>query len=218
LQLPGTSQIVPVSLTLPQQNPFENTFIFYVAIDEMIPANGAHVVQAVRIIRRENHFGLSVDAVDGTLYLDNGASETLSTKKTQVGKLPQQSICQIAITQNQKTFNVFINGKLSGVHEADNLPYRPSDITLFNESGGIRNGQVYHVELHNTQLTTEELRDHWEAIRIAYINDSRNQDTRLPSNSTQSIYGWITGKFRVLFGYFAYPEGAEVAINSVKNL
>jgi hypothetical protein len=227
----GQGFILPVTMNLLPQNPYENTFIYYLSIPMSTPSksttqeNQSHSPKdTIRIIRRQNHFGLSLDTINGNLYLDNGFQEDLaeSPDSTLVGQMHFQTITQIAIIQNQKTFNVFINGKLTGVHTSKSLPYQPGQSTLINESGGIQLGILYHVELHKGRLTSEELRDHWEALRIQYMNDTRLKsqfsNTQLPGNTNLGIVGWINGIFRVFFGTLGYSDGTEVAINSVKKL
>jgi hypothetical protein len=223
LTIQGNSSVLPISMNLPEVNPYENTFIYYVSIPSATPSK-TDKTEPIRFIRRPNHFGLSLDPKNGTLYLDNGAEIDLASSPVskQVGQLPFQTITQIAIIQNQKTFSVCINGKLSGVQIFENLPYQPGQSTLINESGGIRVGMIYHVELHRGQLTREELRDHWESMRIAYVNDTRMKGTysgnTLPGNDSQSWSSWITGIFRVFFGKLGFVEGSEVAMNSIKNV
>jgi hypothetical protein len=191
-------------------------------VDNLRPSGTSS--KADSIIRRDDLYDLFVDSDTGELGIRVLPDNTTPNKPPVfMGKMPLQSFCQIAVTQNEKELSVFVNGIPRGSVLRENLPPTSAIQSqyIFNQDGVVRSGIIYQVQIHEGILSEEDLMSANERVTIQYENDSTFQNTPTPTENsrmkmtfTQTFLGYI----RMLGGLFGYNSGVNVASSNTATI
>lgn len=191
-------------------------------IDTLRPSGSSSAGDS--IIRREDLYDIFVDSNTGELGIrvlpDN---QSPSTMPTYLGRMPLQTFCQIAVVENEKELNVFVNGIPRGTVVRNNLP--PTSATrsqyILNQDGVVRSGIVYQIQIHEGNLSTEELMNANERVTIQYENEATFQSNRVPTENTRmkmTTTEAILGYIRLLGGLFGYNSGVKLASSNTDDM
>jgi len=222
---PQGPSMLPVRATLPGVDPYTATHLYYILIQDLRgPGQGVGDGRTT-IINRRDHFRLAIDRMTGELQFIPVTSSkpqpgSSFSQTTNVGKLPEQNLVQIAVIQNQKTYVVYVNGERRASISTSSLPPTTSlsSDVIFNETGIINSGLLYHSEIHSSTFSTEDLQRHREAMTAKYTNDSVYQATSLPSkDGTQGFLSNFTGFIRMVANLFGYSKTTETGADGVKS-
>ena len=211
----GLRGTIPGVAHLPDKDPFTHTAIYYCMLDNLRPSGTSNIGDSV--IRRADLYDLVVDSNTGELGIHVLPDNTNSDKPTVfMGKMPLQTFCQIAVTENEKELSVFVNGVPRGSVLRDNLPPTSSIQSqyIFNQDGIVRSGIIYQVQIHEGILSEEDLMSANERMTIQYENDSTFQNTHTPTENSRmkmTMSETFLGYIRVLGGLFGYQSGIKIA-------
>jgi hypothetical protein len=179
----GIKGTLPNIAPLPDKDTFNHTAIYYCILNQILPSGSNSYCS---IVHRDDLYDIVVDSNTGELGIrmlpDN-------TQITYLGKIPLQTFCQIAVTENEKEINVFVNGIPRGAVIRKNLPPTTAMRTqyIFNQSGLVQSGLIYQVQIYEGVFTEEELMNANERMTIQYENDSTFQQTKLPTSQPMSF-------------------------------
>ena len=211
LATPGV--MLPGRVSLPNQDPYTNTTLFYFVINET-RGNPDAPSNEMRLMTKPNHYDLCLDTGTGILSIQSiGKSQSL-------GKFPLQGFTQVAVVQEQKEFTVYVNGERRGVIVTPELPptVALTSAPIFNPDGIIKSGILYHLEIHSGAFTAYTLRRHYESAMIQYTNDVSYQGTTLPTQAGMSFTQGLIGAVRMMSQTFGYTKGVETASRSVSQI
>lgn len=201
--------MAPGKVSLPTLDPYTNTMIYYFVVND-IKGNPGAPVDEMRLMTKNQHYDLLLDSGTGVLSI------TSVGKEQSLGKLPLQGFVQVAVVQEQKEFTVYINGERRGSLRTDELPPTLAIMSapIFNPDGIVREGEVYHMEVHSGALDTLTLRKHYESAMIQYTNDVAYQGTQLPTQAGMSFSQRLIGYVRMMSQFLGYSKGVETANDS----
>lgn len=220
--------MLPIRAPLPSVDPYTATHLYYLLIQDLRgpgtgPGTGPGSSSSNRtiIINRNNHFQILIDRMTGELqFRPISANTSGSSSYTNIGKMPEQNLVQIAVIQNQKTYVIYINGERRASISTPSLPPTTSlsSDVIFNETGIINSGLLYHSEIHTSTFSIEDLHRHREAIIAKYTNDSVFQSTTLPSkDGTKGIFTNFFGFMKIFTNLFGYSKTVETGEDSIKS-
>ena len=222
---PQGPSVLPIRATLPSVDPYTATHLYYILIQDLRgPGQGVGDGRTT-IINRKDHFKLEIDRMTGELQFTPVTSSSPQpgssfSQTTNVGKIPEQNLVQIAVIQNQKTYVIYINGHRRASISTSSLPPTTSlsSDVIFNETGIINSGLLYHSEIHTSTFSTEDLQRHREAMAAKYTNDTIYQSTSLPTkDGSQGFLSNFAGFIRMLTNLFSYSKTVETGTDGVKS-
>ena len=222
---PQGPTMLPIRATLPVVDPYTATHLYYILIQDLRgPGQGVGDGRTT-IINRKDHFRLAIDRMTGELQFIPVTSSkpqpgSSFSQTTNVGKLPEQNLVQIAVIQNQKTYVIYVNGERRASITTSALPPTTSlsSDVIFNETGIINSGLLYHSEIHSSTFSTEDLQRHREAMAAKYTNDSVYQATSMPTkDGSQGFLSNFTGFIRMVANLFGYSKTVETGVAGVKS-
>jgi len=222
---PQGASMLPIRATLPSVDPYTATHLYYILIQDLRGPGSGIGDGRTTIIHRRDHFRLEIDRMTGELqFIPMTSSKpqpgSSFSQTTNVGKIPEQNLVQIAVIQNQKTYVIYVNGERRASISTSSLPPTTSlsSDVIFNETGIINSGLLYHSEIHSSTFSTEDLQRHREAMAAKYTNDSIYQATPLPSkDGTQGFLSNFTGFIRMFANFFGYSKTVETGTAGVKS-
>jgi preprotein translocase subunit SecG len=223
--VPQGPSVLPMRATLPTVDPYTATHLYYILIQDLRgPGQGVGDGRTT-IINRKDHFRMAIDRMTGELQFIPSTSSNPQpgasfSQSTNVGKIPEQNLVQIAVIQNQKTYVIYINGERRASISTSALPPTTSlsSDVIFNETGIINSGLLYHSEIHTSTFSTEDLQRHREAMTAKYTNDAVYQATPLPTNNgSQGFLSNFIGVMRIIANFFGYSKTVETGVHAVKS-
>lgn len=222
---PQGPSVLPIRATLPTVDPYTATHLYYILIQDLRGPGQGRGDGRTTIINRRNHFRLAIDRMTGELQFTPSTSSkpqsgSSFTQTTNVGKLPEQNLVQIAVIQNQKTYVIYVNGERRASISTTALPPTTSlsSDVIFNETGIINSGLLYHSEIHTSTFSTEDLQRHREAMSAKYTNDSVYQATSMPTkDGSQGFLSNFVGFIRMIANLFGYSKTVETGVDGVKS-
>lgn len=202
--------MVPGKVSLPALDPYTNTMIYYFIIND-VKGNPGAPLEEMRLMTKNQHYDLILDAGTGILTISSVG------KEQSLGKLPLQGFVQVAVVQEQKEFTVYVNGERRGSLRTDELPptLAIDSAPIFNPDGIIREGELYHMEIHSGAMETLTMKKHYESAMIQYTNDVAYQGTKLPTQAGMSFSQRFIGFIRMASQFLGYSKGVETANDSV---
>lgn len=220
----GASSAYTSQVKLPERNPYTGTHVYYFVIQDLRGENSAvdptqptQDPDIMSLVSWEDYYRVSLDRITGTLYFTPIQSSG-TMDKVSLGKMPLETLCQIAIVQNQKTYAIYVNGKRKATIVSKNLPSSNSlqRNPIFNANGGMNSGIIFHTEIYNTLLDTPDLLRHHESVVAVYTNSSVYQGTPLPvttpsMNWSEQLFGF----FRIVMNLFSYSKVRDTGLKSV---
>ena len=211
---------VSTQVNTPSTDPFTTTHVYYFVIQDTLGKNTGNSEPddlGSSLIDWRDYYRIGLDRTTGMVYFrshDQSPSQSVN-----VAKIPYNTLCQIAIIQNQKTFAICINGERKATVRAPRLP-KSSCLTnspILNKDGIVNNGVLYHMEIHNTLFDTPDLQRHRESVIAVYSNSSIFQNTPLPSsNANVSILDRTNAYARLANNQFSYPKVLDTGLNSLQ--
>lgn len=223
LLISGNRGILPSPAPLPDKDPFRHTAVYYVLLDNLEPTSSSSNPTSKTLIYRPGLYRIIVDGNTGNLGILPEPVNTEGNTLTFFGTLPTQTLCQLAVIHEEKEIRVFVNGIPKGSVVRTNLPPTSSiqSSFLFNPNGIVQSGMMYQVEIHDGNLTTEQLMSMYERISIQYDNDSTYQNTRFPTDTKRTAMSFadtFLGIIRLIGETFGYTSGISLAIHNTKTL
>jgi hypothetical protein len=217
--------MLPIRATLPGVDPYTATHLYYILVQDLRGPGAGVGDGRTTIIHRRDHFRMAIDRMTGELQFTPATSSkpqpgSSFSQTTNVGKIPEQNLVQIAVIQNQKTYVIYINGERRASISTSSLPPTSSlsSDVIFNETGIINSGLLYHAEIHSTTFSIEDLQRHREAMAAKYTNDTIYQGTSLPSkDGTQGFLSNFSGFIRMLANLFGYSKTVETGVDGIKS-
>lgn len=214
----GVPTVVQTSIS--DKSPFMSSHIYYFVIQDTYGrdiGSSSQDEMGRSLIHWDKYYRIGLDRTTGTLYFRTGKQSP--KKATVIGKIPYNTLVQLAVIQNQKAFAVCMNGERKITIQSPSLP--PSTVLtrtpVINSDGIISKGILYHTEVHGTILDTPDLMRHREAVAAVYANSTIFQQTAFPSsNPQQSTLEKINGYVQLIMNRFSYSTVLNNGINSLQ--
>ena len=218
------SHIIPLQSGLPasikmipdKKTPFTSTHLYYVVIQDTLGRDLSLSNTNERgssFIEWKDYYRIGLDKTTGTLYFKTDRDSIA------IGKLPVNSLVQIAIIQNQKTFAISLDGKRYATVVSSSLP--PSkclqQTPIINRDGIISSGIVYHKEIIGELMEEQDLLRHRERVSTVYTNTSLFQNTPLPKTpSVMGVFERTSGATRVALSAFSYQKAVDTGLHAIQ--
>lgn len=204
----------------PVTDPFTTTHLYYFVIQDTLgkdTGNSQEGELGNSLVDWRDYYRIGLDRTTGMLSFRT--HNQTPQQSTRISKLPYDTLVQIAIIQNQKTFAVCVNGERKATIRAPRLP-SSSCLTrspIINRDGIVSNGVLYHTEIHNTIFDTPDLQRHRESVVAVYANSSIFQNTPLPaSNVSTNPIERTSAYARLVSKQFSYPKVLDTGLNSLQ--
>lgn len=216
----NSGMAVSTQVKIPPTDPFTTTHLYYFVIQDTLgkdTGNSEPGDLGSSLIDWRDYYRIGLDRTTGMIYFrtyDQSPSESIN-----VAKIPYNTLSQIAIIQNQKTFAICINGERKATIRSPKLP-KSSCLTkspIINKDGIVNTGILYHMELHNTLFDTHDLQRNRESVIAVYSNSSIFQNTPLPSSDISvNVIERTSGYARLTSNQFSYPKVLDSGLNSIQ--
>lgn len=211
---------VSTQINTPSTDPFTTTHMYYFVIQDTLgkdTGNSKPDDIGSSLIDWKDYYRIALDRTTGMIYFrsyDQSPSQSVN-----VAKIPYNTLCQIAIIQNQKTFAICINGERKATIRTPRLPKSSclNNSPIINKDGIVSNGILYHMEVHNTMFDTPDLQRHRESVIAVYSNSSIFQNTPLPSSHANvNMIDRASGYTRLANHQLSYPKVLDTGLNSLQ--
>jgi hypothetical protein len=211
---------VSTRVKTPSTDPFTTSHLYYFVIQDTLgtdTGNSEPGDMGSSLIDWKDYYRIGLDRTTGMIYFrpyDQKPSESVN-----VAKIPYNTLCQITIIQNQKTFAICINGERKATVRSPRLPQSSclTNSPVINKDGIVNTGMLYHMEIHNTLFDTPDLQRHRESVVAVYSNSSIFQNTPLPSsNANVNVLDRVSGYTRLATNQFSYPKVLDTGLNSLQ--
>ena len=211
---------VSTRVTTSPTDPFTTSHLYYFVIQDTLGKDNGNSEpgdMGSSLIDWKDYYRIGLDRTTGMIYFRS--HDQAPSQSVIVAKIPYNTLCQIAVIQNQKTFAICINGERKATVRAPKLP--PSSCLtnspVINKDGIVNTGMMYHMEIHNTIFDTPDLQRHRESVVAVYSNSSIFQNTPLPSSKANvNILDRASGYVRLAANRFSYPKVLDTGLNSLQ--
>lgn len=206
----------PIKMSPDNNNPFTTTHLYYVVIQDILGKDLSVSNESERgssFIEWNDYYRIGLDRTTGTLYFRTDGDSIA------IGKLPFDSLVQIAVIQNQKTFAVSVDGTRYTTVVSSSLPVSKClrQNPIINKDGIISSGIVYHSEIIGTLMEEQDLLRHRESVSTVYTNSSLFQNTSLPkTNPDMGVFETTSGSTRVAMGAFSYQKAVQTGLDAIQ--